>query len=358
MTRKNKVLLISIAILIAIIGISLAKFTIFSEKQEKIPTHYSLAIESSLESSFTPFLDKFKTHIGEETITINLFSTEEELQTLLKNAKKNKLLAVLTPIKNDSANLENLHKKDYLSNLPEKNIDTNTFAALQKTLTFDKELKVLAIAYNPYIMLAHKEQITKEIAISLHIAGNTDDLKLANAAYAKNVLESENIIETLTLAQNTEAIQKNPESYSLIDIYTIFNARLTHNIIVPFSFVFDIPTLELREFSLKPMSPFLGTLQGVLFPAYVKHNFKNDESIYTKAYDFFANPDFQYNFANVQNFLPARIDSLQRNAYSDAMRTFLLNEGTFINTETQYASENEKKELLSTMKEALSTTKQ
>ncbi len=358
MTNKNKILMLSIAFLITIVGIFLIIFT-FSLKIKKIEQiSYSIAIETSLESNFTPLLTKFKTHINEQNVNITFFETEKELQNILKNAKKNNLLAVLTPMANDIANLETLNQKELLAPIPTKNTELFTYAALQKNVKIDNTLKALVIAYDPYIELTHKEPSTEKTNFApLLISATTDDLLLANCAWAKNCLQEENIIETLQKAQNKGIIQKNPVSYTLNDIYQIFQTKLTNKIIIPFSFFFDIPKIELENYTMIQTKPFFGTMQTVLFPTYVAKNFENADSIYTKAYDFFANPDFQYEFANAQNYLPARIDSLQRTPYSDAMRTFLLQESTFINTETQYANADEKKELLSIMKEALTTSK-
>lgn len=354
MINKNKILVLSLVILISIIGVFSIIYILINKEKGPIVTEYTIAVHSSIETEFKPFLEEIKIVVGEKIEQKN-FTTNSELELLLENAEKNKLLAVITPIANDVANIELLTSEKLISTLPKKNTETNTFAALQRSLKNNNILHALAIAYNPYVVLKNKEHIEKDTFAPFYIAGNTNELKLATSVFVNSILQEDNTLETLKLAQKDNVIQKNPINFSLDDCYSVFKEQLTEQILISFSYLYDIPKIDLQLYSMIQTSPFFGTIQGVLFPSYIEENFENNESVYTKVFDFFANPEFQYRFADSQNYLPARIDSEQRNAYSDAMRTFLLQEGKFINIETQYTNEDEKKELLSIMTEALST---
>lgn len=357
MTNKKKLLIIIIGI-IAIISTLILIYVTPSQTMITQRQNYSIAIHANFENSFVYFLPELKNTIQNGEIDVIPFSSTKALQEILENAEKHRLLAAISPITNDTANMQTFLKKKLLAPLPEKNTITNTYAALQRTLQKDNDIWALAIAYDPYIMLSHITPIADSTFAPMHIAGSEEQDKLASAAWVTHIEGKNTLEETLETYQTTEIIQKNPISYSITDIFQIFEARLTEEILIPFSYFYTIPKNIVQQYTVTPTTPFIGSIYAVLFPAYIEETLADTESTYIKTFDYFASLDFQFAFADAQNYLPARIESIQRNRYSDAMRTFLLREGTFVNIGTQYENEKDKDTLLTTMKKSLTTTNQ
>ena len=366
--RKKKLLIAALiggAVLIAA-GVVLAGVLV-AKSLGKTNNAACIAVpkEGGFVEAWTPQLEKLAERIGFEKISIETYSSYQNLNKLFSQADKRNLLWAEVPLSNKFP-VHKLYEDKILSEILLENIISQYYPQslvkiINKSVTGSEDDTIaIPISYNPMIRLYKSDSSNDKFVIDTATPGSTDELLLSSFTFFRSILSSESHIlsveetlEKLKGMSNDSTIQRNAYSYTPKDAQNLLIDNLASKVVISVSDLAMIPNEITLQANIHSMGKILAAdVSFALFPK--PSNGKSRNNI-RKAQEALLDPDMLYYLANSRNWLPAYIGTVAKNVYTDFTRKQARQTKVCLVPDLQYANDEEYKKLLSSIKEAFSS---
>lgn len=319
-------------------------------------------------ATWQPFLERTAASLKLNSVSIQTWSTPEELEAALANADKRHILFAEVPFDQE---LSRLQKKGLTQtidgNLLKNEAYFPAFLRTQEGASGPKTYRALPFSFDPWITLssnAKPGRLANKSIISIPAKTETGAIAAYGLAYMLSGQQAspEKALALLSVFQKTNIFQPSAFTYNEADAFAYFHESKSLYAYLPLTYFRQLPTDILLETGIAAL-PALDAKNGtdivafgtvIIIPAKTPssiNGIKTQEGLIGLLTD----PEVLYGITKDRNTLPATTNTKVRDFHSDKIRSFARNAPSFIFPESLFKDQQDRTDTLEKIRQALVT---